>query len=120
MALLNITQAMMVRELGLSQGAISKIVNNSPSGSSHLHRVARMLQTTPAYLTGETADADADAPPPPVLSRDEAELVEHYRSLTPHDRETILRTARALSGAAMPSKQVHAPRRAYRGEKVTS
>ncbi len=63
---LGLTQAELARRVEVTQGAIAKIANNNPNGSSHLHKIARELQTTPDYLTGESDDPDEDAPPPPA------------------------------------------------------
>jgi transcriptional regulator with XRE-family HTH domain len=63
---LGLTQAELARRVEVTQGAIAKIANNNPNGSSHLHKIARELQTTPDYLTGVSDDPDEDAPPPPA------------------------------------------------------
>lgn len=62
-----LSQSELARRVGVTQGAIAKIARNNPNGSSHLHRIARVLGTTPAYLAGEVDDpAEGAAPPPPV------------------------------------------------------
>jgi transcriptional regulator with XRE-family HTH domain len=61
---LGLTQAELARRVEVTQGAVAKIANNNPNGSSHLHKIARELETTPSYLTGETDDPDAGALPP--------------------------------------------------------
>jgi transcriptional regulator with XRE-family HTH domain len=63
------SQSELARRVKVTQGAIAKIVSNNPGGSSHIHKIARELGTTPAYLTGETDDPDEDAPPPPPEPR---------------------------------------------------
>lgn len=72
-----ISQAEMARRIGVTQGAIAKMVSNNPGGSSHLHRVARELGTTTAYLEGETDDASEGAIPVPTPERlaDQLDLV---------------------------------------------
>ena len=65
MSQLGLTQSELARRVGVTQGAIAKIANKNPAGSSYLHRVARELGTTPAYIAGEVDDPSADAPPPP-------------------------------------------------------
>lgn len=64
MEMLGLTQPKLAERVGMTQGAINKIANNNPNGSSKLHLIARALLTTPAYLTGEVDDPDEDAPPP--------------------------------------------------------
>ncbi|MFN3675438.1 MAG: helix-turn-helix domain-containing protein [Sphingomonas pseudosanguinis] len=60
-----LTQSGLARRVGVTQGAIAKIAKNNPNGSSYLHKIAQVLETTPAYLTGETDDPNEGAPPPP-------------------------------------------------------
>lgn len=64
MEAVGINQSELARRLKVTQGAIAKIARKNPQGSSHLHRIARELRTTPAYLEGEIDDPDAGAPPP--------------------------------------------------------
>jgi len=47
--------------VGVKQPTINRLINGGQSGSKHLHRIAAALETTPAYLTGETSDADDGA-----------------------------------------------------------
>jgi len=63
----------MARLVGVTQGAIAKIVSNNPGGSAHLHKIARVLGTTPEYLTGETNDPALGAMPTPS----EQDIAEH-------------------------------------------
>lgn len=58
-----LSQSELARRVGVTQGAIAKIARNDPNGTSHLHRIARILGTTPEYLTGEIDDPDLGAPP---------------------------------------------------------
>lgn len=64
-----VTQAELGRRVGLSQQAIGKLVRGDAHSSAHLHKIARELETTPAYLTGETDDPSAVVMYPPT--RDE-------------------------------------------------
>lgn len=64
-----LTQTALAKRVNVTQGAIAKIVSKNPGGSAHLHRIARELGTTPAYLEGEVDDPAADAPPPPPAPR---------------------------------------------------
>ena len=59
------SQSSLARKLGISQTAIGKLATGDPSGTKHIHLIARELGTTPAYLTGETDDPDQDAIPLP-------------------------------------------------------
>lgn len=51
-----ISQAELARRVGISQPSINHLINKGAGGSAHLHKIARELDTTPAYLTGETDD----------------------------------------------------------------
>ena len=64
LALRGISQSELARRVGVSQASIYRLASGDAYGSKHLHRIARELGTTPAYLTGETDDPDAGAPPP--------------------------------------------------------
>lgn len=60
-----VSQSQLARRIGVTQQTISKLVTDDRTGSKHIHKIARELLTTPAYLMGEIDDPDADAPPPP-------------------------------------------------------
>lgn len=72
-----ISQTELARRVSVTQGAIAKIVSSNPSGSSHLHKIARELETTAEYLTGETDDPHSDAVPraTPELLAEQFDLV---------------------------------------------
>jgi len=65
MAERSLSQSELARRVGVSQATIYRLVKGEAYGSKHLHRIARELGTTPAYLAGETDDPDENAPPPP-------------------------------------------------------
>ncbi|WP_312488154.1 helix-turn-helix domain-containing protein [Sphingomonas sp.] len=62
---IGLSQSALARRIDVSQQTIHKLIVGKSRGSTHIHRIARELQTTPAYLTGETDDPDENAPPPP-------------------------------------------------------
>lgn len=61
-----LSQSALARRIGVSQATIGKLASGVSSGSKHLHSIARELGTTPAYLTGETDDANEGAIPLPT------------------------------------------------------
>lgn len=69
---IQMSQSELARRVGLTQGTIGGLIMGKARSSAHLHRIARELGTTPAYLTGETDDPDENAPPPPP-----APIVQH-------------------------------------------
>lgn len=60
---LGLTQSELARRVKITQGAVAKIVSKNPGGSSHLHKIAQELGTTPDYLTGGTDDPALGALP---------------------------------------------------------
>jgi len=57
-----LSQSELGRRVGVSQATIYKLLTGESYGTKHLHRVARELNTTTAYLTGETDDPALSAP----------------------------------------------------------
>ncbi len=57
----DLSQQALADLVGVKQPTINRLINGGQAGSKHLHRIAAALQTTPAYLTGETSDADEGA-----------------------------------------------------------
>jgi phage repressor protein C with HTH and peptisase S24 domain len=56
---LGMSQAELARRVKVSQPTINALIRGDNAGSKHLHRIAAELETSPAYLAGETED---DAP----------------------------------------------------------
>lgn len=103
-AKLGISQAEVGRRADVRQSTINTLVNSNARTTPHLIRLARVLQTSPAYLMGETDDPDEGAPPPvpaprtqvvmmPVGMPCEDALAEMY--------EAQLRVFAKLSGAEL-------------------
>ncbi|AUW59424.1 hypothetical protein C1T17_16350 [Sphingobium sp. SCG-1] len=61
-----LSQSELARRVGLTQQSIGKLVRGESAGSAHLHKIARILQTTAAYLAGETDDPAEGAVIPPT------------------------------------------------------
>ena len=56
MAKFDLSQTALASKVGVSQAAIAKLTRGDPSGTKHLHLIARVLETSPEYLTGESDD----------------------------------------------------------------
>jgi phage repressor protein C with HTH and peptisase S24 domain len=56
---LKMSQAELARRVRVSQPTINSLIRGDSAGTKHLHRIAAELETSPAWLTGETED---DAP----------------------------------------------------------
>ena len=115
MAVQGLSQAELARRVGVKQPSIYAIINKNKSGTRTLHKLARELGTTPAYLTGETDNPESDAPPA-ELDAEERDLISHFKHLESADRRALLQIARSMAGGPAPSPTVHAPARGYRGE----
>ena len=63
---LSLSQSALARRVGVSQQTIGKLIHGAARGSSHIAKIARELQTTPAYLLGETDDPSEGALPIPT------------------------------------------------------
>ena len=64
MELLGLSQTALARRLGVSQATVSRW-RTGEHGAKVAHQLARVLQTTVEYLTGEIDDPDENAPLPP-------------------------------------------------------
>jgi len=61
---LGMSQSALARQVGITQATIAALISGKSRSSTHLHKIARTLLTTPAYLTAETDDPDENAPSP--------------------------------------------------------
>lgn len=59
MSKLGLSQAELARRVKVSQPTINALIHGNNTSSRHLHRIAAELETSPAWLAGETDD---DAP----------------------------------------------------------
>lgn len=71
---LKITQTELARRVGVTQGTIAQLISGRIQSSSKLHKIAKALETTPEYLTGETDDPDAGYVPLPSTEQVAADL----------------------------------------------
>lgn len=100
MSALDYSQARLARQVGVSQQTIAKLSTGESAGSRFLHKIARALQTTPAYLEGETDDPDCDAPEY-NLTAEEEEWVALMRQLAPKDRAAVIHLTRTIATSAV-------------------
>lgn len=99
---LGISQAELARRVMVDQSTINGLIRGHSQSSKHLHRIARELQTTAAYLSGETDDPQADAPVQ-QLDHAERELLAMFRSLDGDERTAISLIVRRLVACAEDS-----------------
>lgn len=117
MDLRQLSQAALAREVGLSQQSIGRLVSGEAMGSRYLHKIATILHTTPAYLTGETDDPTSEVPDD-CISADERDLIEQLRRLPPAAQAAVRELVRTMTVAQFPAPStLHSPTRSYRAEK---
>ena len=85
----------------MSQPTIFKLIHDNKTGSAHLHKVARELGTTPAFLTGETDDPKSNVPDEAELTGDERVIVDCLRMIPAKDRAALIQLARSLAATAV-------------------
>lgn len=100
-----ISQAALARRVGISQQSVGRLVSGEAYGSRFLHKIARELHTTAAYLTGETDDPSSEAPEDD-FSAEEREWVELLRAMPPKERAAALTLARTIATSAR-SPSIH-------------
>ena len=109
-----LTQTELARRIGVTQGTIAHLIRGRSTGSTHLHRIARELHTTPGYLSGEIDDPDEGADLGQRLSSDEQEWVALYASLTPDQRRAVRTIVTDMARGNAPSTRIHDSRIEYR------
>lgn len=62
---MGISQAELARRVGVRQSTINSLINGDSRSSRSIVKIAQVLHTTPAYLSGDVADPDENAPLPP-------------------------------------------------------
>jgi transcriptional regulator with XRE-family HTH domain len=114
LAVVNISQAELARRVGMSQSAMHNLISGKSRSSTHIHKIARELATTPAYLTGETEDPASEGVDAPVLDVDSRVIADNLHHLRPSNRRAIAEVVRSLAelgrpeitpSAALPSEQ---------------
>lgn len=108
-----LTQSELARRVGVSQPTIFGLIHHNKTGSVHLHRVARELHTTAAYLAGETDDPESEMPSDSLLSSEEADWVDLLRSIPPKDRSAALQLVRTIAHSAL-TPTTHAPQQPFK------
>ena len=98
-----LSQSELGRRVGVSQATIYKLLVGESFGTRHLHKIARELLTTPAYLAGETDDPEEGAPAPPELRHEERELLEFARGISAPNRAALMQLVRALPKDELPA-----------------
>ena len=85
---LGISQAELARRADIPQSTVNTMIRRGSRSSPHLVKIAQVLGTTPAYLTGEVDDPKAEFPDF-ALSAPERADVEMTRLLPDEDRKLV-------------------------------
>lgn len=81
MALMGVSQAWLAQRVGITQPSVNSILRRPGAGTKHLHRIAKALQTSVAYLVGETDDPEAELPPLSIETTKKMIGIVHIRSV---------------------------------------
>jgi len=110
LAAVGLSQAELARRVGVRQSTINSLVNSSSRTSRSIVKIARELQTTPAYLMGETDDPHTDAVETQTLSAEQRELLDLYQAMDDASRRSLMHVARSMGGEPLPRSPAHAPK----------
>ena len=117
-----ITQGQLARRVGVSQPTIFKMIHDNKTGSVHLHAVARVLETSPEYLSGDTEDQSPNTSDLTCTAEDR-EWLSLIHDLNAKERNAVRQLMIALAGASLaadapPTAQsVHSPQQQFRGQR---
>lgn len=113
---IGLSQAELARRIGVRQSTMNSLIRGNSRTSRSIVQIARELETTPAYLLGETDDPNVEFPDDHSVSPEELRWVELIRLLQPNDRSALLQVTRSLATVAPQSQTLHNDRRAYKAE----
>ena len=106
----NPDQSRLAREMGVTQGAISKVLLGKTRDSKLTPRFAVHLAVPVAWLLGKVDGREDDAD---LIVPEEREWIETLRDLEVEDRRAILRLTRSLAERTKPPT-LHAPALGFR------
>lgn len=115
MELRGVDQSALARGVGVTQGAISKIVLGQTANSRLLPRLATYLDVSMPWLLGMADKPFDDESEERGLSCSERELLACYALLDPAQQSALLTIALAMAGRGAPGS-VHAPRPTFVAE----
>jgi transcriptional regulator with XRE-family HTH domain len=110
---LGISQLELARRTNIAQSTINSLVKKPRRSSPHLLKIARELETTPAYLTGETDNPEAEFPDQHLTS-EEIGWVQLLAAIEPRERTALLMLAESLAIRSGTGHTLHDQAREYR------
>jgi transcriptional regulator with XRE-family HTH domain len=111
-----LSQSELARRVRLDQSTISGLIKGDQQSSTKLHLIARELETTPAYLSGETDDPTAIIPDEPTYDSETRNLLDSFSMISAADRRAIVQLVQSLAGAIATSTIVPKSRAALKGK----
>ncbi len=127
MGMRGMDQLALADAIGVTQGAISKIVVGKTANSRLLPKIAIALRVSLPWLLGKTDDPSVDAVDL-ALSDEDREWLDLLHTLARRDRGAVLQLARTLAGVGEGSAKfrpeplgqtgatLHTPKLGYRGQ----
>lgn len=106
-----INQSQLAEAVGVKQPSIGRLLSGETKTSRAIVDIAAQLNTTPAYLRGETDEPGVEFSGAAELSAEEQELLQLLRRLDGGHRAALLQLARSLAGEG---PTLHEPRRGFR------
>lgn len=106
------SQSELARRVPMDQSSINSLIKGKTRRTKYLHKIARELRTTTAFLEGETEDPSSELSDE-TFSFEELQLLHLIRGLEDKDRSALLHLARSLSSFA--SRTLHDNNHVYKG-----
>ncbi len=95
----NLTLNKLAKEIGIAQSPTSRWKKGIMPNADTLIKICKYLNVSADYLL------DLDETPPPILTDQEQKLLEHFRSCSPGEQESILLLAQAGATKADQEKE---------------
>ena len=107
-------QTILAERVGATQGAISKILVGKTSNSRLMPAIATEIGVSLAWLLGKSDDETGQVGDL-TINGEERDWLDLLRTLTPEDREAVIRLTRSLANCVTPPS-VHVPRLGFTGK----
>lgn len=116
---IGMSQAELARRVGVRQSTMNSLIRGNSQTSRSLTKIARELQTTPEYLTGEIDDPSADASDL-ACSAEDREWLNLIHDLSAKERSAVRQLMIALASTSFAPESpsaVHSPQQQFRGQR---
>lgn len=99
----------------MRQSTMNSLIRGNSRTSRSIVQIARELETTPAYLLGETDDPTDDQPPF-MLNHEERQWIDYMHQLGDAERKSFVTIMKSLIEGPSPKSTLHNDRRSYKAE----